>query len=56
MGQKGQYLFAVDLSCYKWYQSQILGGVPIKTLGSQGGGLLNIIFPLTRDTPITFTV
>ena len=33
-GQSGQYLVAVDLGCYKWYQSQ-----SARTLGSQGGGL-----------------
>ena len=24
---------------YKWHQSQTLGGVPVRTLGSKGGGL-----------------
>ena len=32
--QKGQYLLAVSLSYYKWYQSQTLDGVPMKTLGT----------------------
>ena len=31
--QRGQYLLAVDLSCYLWYQSQTPGGVPTRTLG-----------------------
>ena len=30
---------SMGLGCYKWYQSQILGDVPMSTLGSQGGGL-----------------
>ena len=34
--QKGQYLLVVALGRYKWYQSQTLGGVSARTLGSQG--------------------
>ena len=37
--QKGQYLLAVGLVYYKWYQSQTLGDVPARTLGLEGGGL-----------------
>ena len=33
MGQSEQYLLAVGLYCYKWYQSRRLGGVLAKTLG-----------------------
>ena len=35
---RGQYLLAMALSCYKWYQSQILGGVPMRTLRPERGG------------------
>ena len=28
-----------NISCYKWYQSQSLSGVPARMLGSRGGGL-----------------
>ena len=31
-------LLMVDLSCYKWYQSQTSGGVPVRTLNLEGGG------------------
>ena len=34
--QSGQYLLAVGLNCYKWYQSQSLDGVLARTLGPQG--------------------
>ena len=34
--QREQYLLAVGLGCYKWYQSQTSGDVPVKTLGPQG--------------------
>ena len=37
-GPKGQYMLAVGLGCYKWYQSQTPSGVPVRTLGSKGGG------------------
>ena len=33
--QRRQYLLAVSLSCYKWYQSQTPSGVPARTLGPQ---------------------
>ena len=32
----------MGLSCYKWYQSQLLGGVPARTLGSQEGRLWDL--------------
>ena len=35
--QRGQYLLAVCLSCYKWYQSQTLGDVLMRRLFSKGG-------------------
>ena len=54
--QRGQYLLAVDLGRYKWYQSQTpddvqafslnsedeqtRGGAPIRTLGPEGGWIL----------------
>ena len=31
--QRGQYLRVVGLSCYTWYQTQTLGGVPARSLG-----------------------
>ena len=34
--QREQYLLAVGLGCYKWYQSQSLSGVPARTLGLKG--------------------
>ena len=34
--QRGQYLLTVGLGCYKWYQSQTLGGVPAKRLSLEG--------------------
>ena len=40
MGQSGQYLLAVGLDCYKWYQSQIPGNVPARTLGPHGGWIV----------------
>ena len=33
---RGQYLLAVDLSRYKWYQSQIPGDVPAGRLSPEG--------------------
>ena len=35
--QRVQYLLAVGLDCYKWYQSHTSGGVPARTPGSQEG-------------------
>ena len=35
MGPNGQYLLAIGLSCYKWYESQAPSGVPVRTLGPQ---------------------
>ena len=40
MGQGGQYLLAVDLGCYKWYQSQTPDSVPATTLKPQGGWIV----------------
>ena len=37
--QRGQYLLAVGLGCYKWYQSPISGGVLVKTLAPKTSGL-----------------
>ena len=34
--QRGQYLLAVDLGRYKWYQSQVSNDVPARTLGPDG--------------------
>ena len=34
-GEECTYLLAVGLSCYKWYRSQTLDGVPARTLGLQ---------------------
>ena len=34
---KRHYLLGVDLSCYKWYQSQTLGDVPTRRLNPEGG-------------------
>ena len=36
-GQSGQYLLAVGLSCYKWYQIHTLSDVPAKRLSPEGG-------------------
>ena len=36
--QRGQYLLAVGLSCYQWYQSQTLGDVPARRLSVERGG------------------
>ena len=33
--QRGQYLLAVGLGCYKWYQSQTLGDVPMRKLSPE---------------------
>ena len=35
--QREQYLLAVDLGRYEWYQSQSPDGVPVRTLGPKGG-------------------
>ena len=35
-GQEGQYLLAVGLSCYKWYQSQTRGDVLARRLNPEG--------------------
>ena len=35
MGQRGQYLLALGLDCYKWYQSQTPGGLLVWTLSLQ---------------------
>ena len=35
--QRGQYLLAVDLGCYKSYQSQRSGHVPARRLSPEGG-------------------
>ena len=37
--QREQYLLAVGLGCYSWYQSQTLGGVPVRTVSPEGGRL-----------------
>ena len=34
--ERGQYLLAVDLSHYKWYQRQTLGEVPARRLFPEG--------------------
>ena len=34
--QRGQYLLAVGLGRYKWYQSQILGNVQVRRLFPEG--------------------
>ena len=33
-------MLAMGLSYYKWYQNQSLGGVPVKTLGFEGGWIV----------------
>ena len=38
--QREQYLLAVGLGRYKWYQSQIPGGVPARTLAPEGGWIM----------------
>ena len=38
--QRGQYLLAVGLDYYKWYQSQVPSGVPTRTLGLKGGRIV----------------
>ena len=35
--QRGQYLLAVDLGSYKWYQSQALGDAPARRLNPEVG-------------------
>ena len=42
MGQSGQYLLerGLSLKCYKWYQRQTMGGVPVRTLGPQEGWIV----------------
>jgi len=35
-GQSEQYLLAVNLDGYKWYQGQTPGGVPARTLAPKG--------------------
>ena len=35
--QRGQYLLAVGLGGYKWYQSQTSGDVPVRRLSPEGG-------------------
>ena len=40
--QRWQYLLAVGLSCYKWYQSQTLGGVPVRMIGLERDGLWDL--------------
>ena len=37
---RGQYLLAVGLDCYKWYQSQTQGGVRTRKLGPEGGWIV----------------
>ena len=37
--QRGQYLLAVSLGCYKWYQSQTTGGGKRGRWAPKGGGL-----------------
>ena len=37
--QRGQYLLAMGLGCYKWYQGQSPGGV-LATLGLQEGWIV----------------
>ena len=34
--QRGQYLLAVGLGCYKWYQSHTPRGVPVRRLSPKG--------------------
>jgi len=36
MDQSRQYLLAVVLGYYEWYQSQALNGVPARTLAPKG--------------------
>ena len=48
--QRGQYLLAVGLGCYKWYQSQTQGGVPARTLSPEGGVDFKIPRRLERET------
>ena len=38
--QRGQYLLAVGLGRYKWYQSQTPSGVPARTLGLKEGWIV----------------
>ena len=63
--QKGQYLLAMDLNRYKWYQCQTWGnvlarrlffeggwtqgGVPIRTLAPKGVGFGGILHRLERE-------
>ena len=35
--ERGQYLLAVSLGCYKWYQRQTPGDVPAKRLSLERG-------------------
>ena len=35
--QRGQYLLAVGVGRYNWYQSQTLGDMPVWRLFSKGG-------------------
>ena len=35
--ERGQYLLAVGLGRYKWYQSQVSGDVPARRLNLEGG-------------------
>ena len=38
--QREQYLLAVGLCCYKWYQIQTLGGVSARMLGPETGWIV----------------
>ena len=40
MGQRGQYLLAVGLGCYKWYQSQTPSSVPSEDVGLPRGWIV----------------
>ena len=47
--ERKQYLLPLSLSCYKWYQSQLLGGVSSRALAPKGVDC-DILHPLGRRT------
>ena len=48
--QREQYLLAVGLNCYKWYQSKIPGGLSARTLSPPRGGIVRSQYGLERRT------
>ena len=49
IGQNGQYLLAIGVDCYTWYQSQTLDGVPERSLAPSGVDC-EILHQLERET------